>query len=305
MPANAIRFGGPLLKKLVATVCGVAAAVSFGVALCPPAQAAPFVPCPYDASAGPQAQKQYFDSKTAQLVAMQNDVNTRVLGPLSNDQRDAWAKSPAGLAALAQMRKIEDERDNLPPSCSPSQPVSSASHSNPAPAQPAPAANPACPYDMNTQSGRDAFQQAIVASSQKVGSDERAYGPSGNPGLATNDVNNERSTSNMILACQGINAPPQPTGPQPDSNRLVPPPGGFQTPAQMTKADCAKLENDLHDKRTDVGLDLVGIAADVPVDLAVGAALGICGLNGVNDLPDDVNAAMGQLMGTAAKVAGG
>ena len=85
----------------------------------------------------------------------------------------------------------------------------------------------------------------------------------------------------------------------------MPPPGGFQTPAQMTKADCAKLENDLHDKRTDVGLDLVGIAADVPVDLAVGAALGICGLNGVNDLPDDVNAAMGQLMGTAAKVAGG
>jgi hypothetical protein len=296
--------GGPLVKKFVATVSGVAAVIGFGVAICPPSKAAPFVPCPYDASAGPQAQKQYFDSKTAQLVAMQNDVNTRILGPLSNDQRDAWAKSPAGLAALAQMTKIEQERDNLPQSCLPSQPVSSAPGVNPGPRQPAPA-NSACPYDMNTQAGRDAFQQAVVASSRQVGQDQQAYGPNGNAGLATNDINNERSTSNMILACQGINAPPQPTGPQPDPNRLVPPPGGFQTPAQMTKADCAKLENDLHDKRTSFGLDLAGIAADVPVGMAVAAALGICAINGVNDLPDDVNAAMDGLMGTAAKAAGG
>jgi hypothetical protein len=65
------------MKKLVATVSGVAAAIGFNIAICSPAQAEPFVRCPYDVTAGPQAQKQYFDQKTAQLAAMENDVNTR------------------------------------------------------------------------------------------------------------------------------------------------------------------------------------------------------------------------------------
>jgi hypothetical protein len=94
---------------------------------------------------------------------------------------------------------------------------------------PSAAAGPACPYDMSTAAGRAAFQQAIVSSSQQVGSNQRAYGPNGNPALATNDINNERSTSNMILACQGINSPPlppvaQPLPPQPQVNTNTAPP---------------------------------------------------------------------------------
>lgn len=118
------------MKKLVATVSGVAAAIGFGVAICSPAQAEPFVPCPYDPTV-PGAQMQYFNQKTAQLVAMQHDVNTRILGPLSNPERDAWAASPAGLAEIARENQVVNERDHPPQSCTPLQPVSGAPYFDP------------------------------------------------------------------------------------------------------------------------------------------------------------------------------
>jgi hypothetical protein len=125
--------------KLVATLSGAAAAIGFAVIVSPTAQADPFVPCPYDPTVQ-GAQMQYFNQKTAELKAMQDDVNTRVLGPLSGPERDAWAASPAGLEALAQMRKIVDERDHPPQSCFPLQTVSSAPYFDPEPLQQLPEA---------------------------------------------------------------------------------------------------------------------------------------------------------------------
>lgn len=125
------------MKRLVATVGGVAAAIGFSFPICSPAQAEPFVPCPYDVTAGPQAKRQYFNQKTAELVAMQNDVNTRVLGPLSDAERDAWAASPAGQAETARENQVVQERDNPPQSCFPLQSVGSAPpYFDPEPLQP-------------------------------------------------------------------------------------------------------------------------------------------------------------------------
>lgn len=73
---------------------------------------------------------------------------------------------------------------------------------------PSAAAEPACPYDMSTQAGKDAFQQAIVASSQRVGEHQQQYGPDGDLELATQDINDQRNTSNIILACQGVESTP-------------------------------------------------------------------------------------------------
>lgn len=126
----------PPVKRLVATLGAVTAAIGFGMPICPPAQADPFVRCPYDPSV-PGAQMQYINQKTAQLIAFENDVNTRILGPLSNAQRDAFAKSPAGLEILAKGRQIEEERDNLPQSCFPLPTAASAPpYFNPQPLQP-------------------------------------------------------------------------------------------------------------------------------------------------------------------------
>ncbi|WP_142282883.1 hypothetical protein [Mycobacterium aquaticum] len=73
---------------------------------------------------------------------------------------------------------------------------------------PSAAAEPACPYDMSTQAGKDALQQAIVASSQRVGEHQQQYGPNGDLELATQDINDQRNMSNVILACQGVQSTP-------------------------------------------------------------------------------------------------
>jgi hypothetical protein len=85
------------------------------------------------------------------------------------------------------------------------------------------AAAPACPYDMNTEAGRDAFQQAIVGASQQVGQDQQAYGVNGNAALAANDAQIQRDSSNMVLACQGMDSPALP--PLPPSPVQSLPPG--------------------------------------------------------------------------------
>jgi hypothetical protein len=73
---------------------------------------------------------------------------------------------------------------------------------------PAASADPGCPFDMSTQQGQAAFQQAIVASSQQIGQSQQSYGPNGNQAAAIGDINNQRNMSNIILACQNIQSTP-------------------------------------------------------------------------------------------------
>jgi hypothetical protein len=70
------------------------------------------------------------------------------------------------------------------------------------------AASPACPYDMSTAAGQKALVDATVAASSQVRSDEQALAK-GDAALAAKDTQIERDSSNMVLACQGIAAPPQ------------------------------------------------------------------------------------------------
>jgi hypothetical protein len=109
-----------------------------------------------------------------------------------------------------------------------------------------------------------------------------------------------------ILSCTGV---PGPCGaplagprkpPAPDPYRIAPPPGGFQTPAQMEKEDCDKLQNDVHvlDQKdpTGLGVDAAELATDVPVGLSVIAALASCGTT-------DVQFNVGEIAGTLVKAA--
>lgn len=141
------------MMKFVATLGAVAAVIGFAVIVSSTAQAEPFVRCPYDPSV-PGAQTAYINQKTDELRAYMDDINTRVLGPLSDPERDAWAASPAGLAELAKMRKIGDSRDHLPQSCYPlGSPLSSAPYFDPAPLDPGPQGPPVMGNDVQPTYG--------------------------------------------------------------------------------------------------------------------------------------------------------
>ncbi len=120
------------MKKLSTLISSAVCVVGFSVLGCPQAVSDTFGPCPYDPS-DPASQTQYFNQKTAELVALQNDVNTRILGGMSSAEKDAWAASPAGAAALAQMQKIVYDRDHPPDNCVPLQSVSALPSFNPGP----------------------------------------------------------------------------------------------------------------------------------------------------------------------------
>lgn len=145
------------MKKLLSTVSAAAATVGFGVVIISPAQAEPFIPCPYD-PAVPGAQMQYFNQKTAEIVAMQNAVNTKVLGPLTGPERAAWAASPEGLAEVARERQVVQDRDHPPLACFSLQPVAAAPELNPPPLQPVPGS----PLIDDIQSGPDSEVAAPV-----------------------------------------------------------------------------------------------------------------------------------------------
>jgi hypothetical protein len=156
------------------------------------------------------------------------------------------------------------------------------------------AAGPACPYDMSTQAGKAAFQQAIVASSQQVGQDQQAYGVNGNAALATNDTNIERNSSNIILACQGIASPPLPplpvpppplpAGTDPDlaAIRALPSPKSVDIGGPLG-IDCTGINNSYTSLGpvTD-GVDVIGVMRKMPglgdIDAATLATCGILNL---------------------------
>lgn len=125
------------MRRLAAVVCAGATAIGFSLPIASPVQGEPFTPCPYD-PAVLGAQMQYFNQKTAELVALQNDVNTRILGPMDGAQRDAWAASPAGQAVVAQGQQIIAERDNPSPACFPLPTVSTMDAPNLGPLEPIP-----------------------------------------------------------------------------------------------------------------------------------------------------------------------
>jgi len=119
------------MRKLVATVSGVAVAICVGVAICSPAQPAP-VTCPIDmrTDAGKQALQQSTDQFTARVVALEKEMNDAH----PNDGL-AYSKSPGGIAQMAQGNQFIKDRDDQAKLCWDSliQPLSTA----PAPAAPA------------------------------------------------------------------------------------------------------------------------------------------------------------------------
>jgi len=120
------------MKKLVVIASGVAAAIGFSVAICSPAQAEPFVPCPYDPDGGVQAWQQWYDKELAKASALDAEYRTKIQ-TLSGAERMAYAQS-----VLDQSKKLEDERSHPPLSCQPLSAAASAPYFKPDPLQPVP-----------------------------------------------------------------------------------------------------------------------------------------------------------------------
>lgn len=143
---------------------------------------------------------------------------------------------------------------------------------------PSAGANPACPYDMNTQSGKDAFQQAIVASSQQVGQNQQSYGPNGNQTAAIADINKQRNMSNIILACQGIESTPLAPIELPKEPE---PPVAANTPS--SGVDCTQLKGayDSLGPVVDIG-DAVAKLNKMPgLSQVQGTSLALCGIDAI------------------------
>lgn len=120
------------MRKLCAMAIGFAAAVGFGFAISSPAQAEPFETCPYNPNGGVQAWQQWYDGKLAEAAALDQEYRAK-LPTLSGGERMAYAES-----VLAQAKRMEAERSNIPAACTPLQPVADAPYFNPAPLAPMP-----------------------------------------------------------------------------------------------------------------------------------------------------------------------
>ncbi|WP_131816167.1 hypothetical protein [Mycolicibacterium porcinum] len=96
------------MKRLIATVSSIAAALGLGVVVSSPVQAEPYG-CPFDMTtdAGKQALDQSSANFTAQIRAINNAANDRPV-----DQREAFSKSPEGIAMMAQANQLVKDRDD-------------------------------------------------------------------------------------------------------------------------------------------------------------------------------------------------
>ena len=148
-------------------------------------------------------------------------------------------------------------------------------------------ANPACPFDMNTQAGRDAFMQAIVASSQQVGSHQQEYRATGNPDVMANDNQIARDSSEMTLACQGIAAPPLP--PLPQEQPMPPVPAPVEGPPGM---DCEGMYHSINSPG-----EIAGAIADGSARMP---GVKIPGLSQIQAAPQAVCAAVNAGVGAVA-----
>lgn len=106
MLATGSNEGECSVKRLVAVVGGLAAAVGVSVAVSEPAQADPAA-CPFDmhTDAGRQALQQSFDNYTAQVAAMQKEFNDQ-----SPTAREAALTNGEVDKALAKQKQLIDER---------------------------------------------------------------------------------------------------------------------------------------------------------------------------------------------------